>query len=363
MPRLIGWPAGVRRAWLLAGPVLAWPAGTRVRVAGQSAEVADLVRYGDACGSAVAGAWWAGEYALASWAACSGAAGGVAEGWRIAAASACGAGGADAPGWAGDRGLAAAGYGRGDGEGIGAGERSCSCSAAAGSGADSVSAGERGAAAAGYAQVGAAAAAEGERSCGCSAAAGSGADSVSAGERGAAAAGYAQVGAAAAAEGERSCGCSAAGSGEGVGRWTGDLAAWGAALGSASAGGWWLCSVAAVAAAQGGSGGDTCLGLLWVAGSGVATCQSEAEGREWWGALELGGSAAGSASGTTMWLAGTLALGIGGAVRRVGPLARTVREVTATAGTVLVAEPVAGRPAGAGPRGLVSGRRVAGRLR
>jgi len=323
MPRLIGWPAGVRRAWLLAGPVLAWPAGTRVRVAGQSAEVADLVRYGDACGSAVAGAWWAGEYALASWAACSGAAGGVAEGWRIAAASACGAGGADAPGWAGDRGLAAAGYGRGDGEGIGAGERSCSCSAAAGSGADSVSAGERGAAAAGYAQVGAAAA----------------------------------------AEGERSCGCSAAGSGEGVGRWTGDLAAWGAALGSASAGGWWLCSVAAVAAAQGGSGGDTCLGLLWVAGSGVATCQSEAEGREWWGALELGGSAAGSASGTTMWLAGTLALGIGGAVRRVGPLARTVREVTATAGTVLVAEPVAGRPAGAGPRGLVSGRRVAGRLR
>ena len=323
MPRLIGWPAGARWRWLNAGPFVAWPCGVRLRIGGQPAGVEEITRWADSWGWAVAAAAWTGERAAAGSVICGGAAGGVAEGWRIAAASACGAGGADAPGWAGDRGLAAAGYGRGDGEGIGAGERSCSCSAAAGSGADSVSAGERGAAAAGYAQVGAAAA----------------------------------------AEGERSCGCSAAGSGEGVGRWTGDLAAWGAALGSASAGGWWLCSVAAVAAAQGGSGGDTCLGLLWVAGSGVATCQSEAEGREWWGALELGGSAAGSASGTTMWLAGTLALGIGGAVRRVGPLARTVREVTATAGTVLVAEPVAGRPAGAGPRGLVSGRRVAGRLR
>ena len=118
------------------------------------------------------------------------------------------------------------------------------------------------------------------------------------------------AGAAAAWAGERGASCDGRGQGAGTGAWAGIVMAAGTAEASGNGAGRWLYEVARLSSAQG------------------------------------------SATAITRWCAGVLQYGIGAkAVRWLGPMGRSVREIDAGAEEIAATRATAGSPEDIGPRG------------
>lgn len=160
------------------------------------------------------------------------------------------------------------------------------------------------------------------------------------------------AGAAAAWAGERGASCDGRGQGAGTGAWAGIVMAAGTAVASGNGAGRWLYEVARLSSGVGRGDGEGTIGILWIAGSAPATAQADGDGRDWLGDLALWAGAQGSATAITRWCAGVLQYGIGAkAVRWLGPMGRSVREIDAGAEEIAATRATAGSPEDIGPRG------------